>query len=117
MAGPRPRWYSERMADIRSFFQTELLVRVEPMRNELFAARFPGVRGRRSDYYSRWVGYTADGRGPFPVERVIEYKSQPSRHECNSRCMNGHVNGTCECSCGGANHGIGNVLRAAGIPT
>lgn len=101
---------------MRHFHGKDLLVRIEGMKKEEFVSRFPGVRGRVRDYYSRWVGYTADGRGPFPVERVIEYKAQPSRHECNGRCMNGHVNGTCECSCGGANHGIGSVLRAAGIP-
>lgn len=37
--------------------------------------------------------------------RVIQYKRHPSRHECGPRCMSakGH---SCECSCGGANHGI-----------
>jgi len=40
--------------------------------------------------------------------RKIEYKSQPSRHECDARCINatGRVM-KCECSCGGKNHGKG----------
>jgi hypothetical protein len=48
-----------------------------------------------------WQGYTA-------VERSVEYKTNPSRHECDARCMN--ANGRtmkCECSCGGKNHGRG----------
>lgn len=43
--------------------------------------------------------------------RHIEYKQFPSRHECNAKCLNGHVNGRCECKCGGKNHGRGSLLR------
>ena len=48
-----------------------------------------------------WQGYT-------PVERRVEYKSTPSRHECDARCFNatGRIM-KCECSCGGKNHGRG----------
>ncbi len=48
-----------------------------------------------------WHGYT-------PVERCVEYKSNPSRHECDARCFNatGRIM-KCECSCGGKNHGRG----------
>jgi hypothetical protein len=38
--------------------------------------------------------------------RKVEYKSNPSRHACDSRCT--HATGKvmkCECSCGGHNHG------------
>ena len=40
-----------------------------------------------------WQGYT-------PVERSIEYKSFPSRHVCDARCINatGRIM-KCECSC------------------
>jgi hypothetical protein len=51
-----------------------------------------------------WQGYTA-------VERTVEYKSSPSRHECDARCYN--ANGRtmkCECSCGGKNHGRGTFI-------
>jgi hypothetical protein len=51
-----------------------------------------------------WKGFTA-------VERTVEYKSNPSRHECDSRCMNatGRIM-KCECSCGGKNHGRGSSM-------
>ena len=45
-------------------------------------------------------------RGYVKVTRTIQYKSNPSKHECDARCM--HAKGrtmNCECSCGGANHG------------
>ena len=47
-------------------------------------------------------------RGTVKADRVIEYKSNPSRHECDARCFNatGRVM-KCECSCGGKNHGRG----------
>jgi len=51
---------------------------------------------------SRWI------RDLRPVERTIEFKRNPSRHECDSRCLNatGRIM-RCECSCGGKNHGRG----------
>lgn len=103
------------MANIKHFYRDELLVRLESMPNAQFSAMFPGEKGTRTDSFKMRVGYTADHRGPLPVQRVITYKRFPSRHECNSRCMSGHVNGTCECSCGGANHGIGSVLASEGV--
>lgn len=47
-------------------------------------------------------------RGTVKAERIIEYKSNPSRHECDARCT-GATGRTmkCECSCGGKNHGRG----------
>ena len=42
------------------------------------------------------------------VSRAIEYKRQPSKHECDARCI--HATGRtmrCECACGGKNHGRG----------
>ena len=44
------------------------------------------------------------------ANRKIQYKSQPSLHECNAKCMGGKVNGACECSCGGKNHGVGQLI-------
>ena len=45
------------------------------------------------------------------VERKIEYKSNPSKHECDARCYNatGRIM-KCECSCGGKNHGRGKFI-------
>ncbi len=40
--------------------------------------------------------------------RVVQFKSNPSRHECDARCMNATGRTMqCECSCGGKNHGKG----------
>lgn len=94
------------------------LARIAPMGNAEFAKRFPGVKGRRYDGYSMQVG-SPDGHpsvfvagegwnhGPLlPVERVITFKSNPSRHECDARCMNASGRTmNCECACGGVNHG------------
>jgi hypothetical protein len=103
------------MANMKHFYRDELLTRVEDMPNAEFATRFPGTKGMRSDSFKMRVGYTTDFRGPFPIQRVIEFKRFPSRHECNAKCMNGHVNGTCECSCGGKNHGLGALLETEGV--
>jgi hypothetical protein len=50
------------------------------------------------------IGIAKDGSRQ-PITRRIEYKSNPSKHKCNARCMSatGHV---CECECGGKNHGL-----------
>jgi hypothetical protein len=37
--------------------------------------------------------------------RKVQIKSNPSRHECNARCMGASGKSVCECSCGGRNHG------------
>jgi hypothetical protein len=44
------------------------------------------------------------------ASRAIQYKAQPSKHECNAKCMNGSMRGVCECKCGGKNHGAGSSL-------
>ena len=74
------------------------------MNNEEFARLFPGVRGFRFDSFRRLVGKDENGT-VRPVTRRIEYKKQPSRHVCNARCVGGKCGGTCECRCGGKNHG------------
>lgn len=44
----------------------------------------------------------------LPVNRIINYKSNPSKHECDARCMNASGRTmNCECACGGINHGKG----------
>lgn len=74
--------------------------------NKEVAAQFPGVKAMRCDGYSKWMARAADGR-LLPVTRMIEYKSRPSLHECNAKCLSGKHNGKCECQCGGKNHGAG----------
>ncbi len=52
---------------------------------------------------TKWIGYVN-------VERTIKYKSFPSKHECDARCMNATGRTmNCECSCGGRNHGRGSI--------
>lgn len=55
-----------------------------------------------------WIEGTGWDRGTVSADRVIEYKSRPSRHVCDARCLNatGRIM-KCECSCGGKNHGLG----------
>lgn len=95
------------------------LDRITAISNKDFAKLFPGVKGRKYDGISMQVGQPVDFKGVFvqgqgwtkdyrAVERIVNYKSNPSKHECDARCMN--ANGrtmNCECSCGGKNHGKG----------
>ncbi|WP_043003042.1 hypothetical protein [Comamonas testosteroni] len=74
--------------------------------NKEFAARWPGVKGFRFDGYQMQVGRNERGE-LVPVTRKIEFKSNPSLHECDAKCLNGKNNGKCECTCGGKNHGAG----------
>jgi hypothetical protein len=69
----------------------------------------------RVDYLSRKDirGYDQSTASWVKVTRAIEIKSNPSRHECDDRCMNatGLVM-KCECKCGGKNHGRGSFVCA-----
>jgi hypothetical protein len=69
--------------------------------------RMPG------DDRDRLYGFDPE-RGAVRITRQVVMKSNPSRHECDARCMN--ANGrtmNCECSCGGANHGKGRFMCEA----
>lgn len=63
-----------------------------------------GIDPANPPVYVQGLGWT----GYVNVERSIRYSSQPSKHECDARCINatGRVM-NCECSCGGKNHGKG----------
>jgi len=87
---------------VKYFHGTTELGNIRWIRNESFAALFPGVKGIRVDSFSKFAGYADNVL--LPVERVIEYKKNPTLHKCDARCR--HAKGkSCECSCGGANHG------------
>ncbi len=75
-----------------------------------FRAEFPGVNALRMDGYSVKMARAESG-ALLPVTRAIEYKSRPSLHDCNAKCLNGKSTGTCECRCGGKNHGRGMFTR------
>jgi hypothetical protein len=47
-----------------------------------------------------------------PATRVIHYAKQPSRHQCNGKCLSAR-GPLCECSCGGKNHGAGYILSGS----
>jgi hypothetical protein len=54
------------------------------------------------------IGYYLDDLAntvTVPVTRMVEYKSNPSKHVCGPKCRSakGHQ---CECECGGQYHGI-----------
>lgn len=105
------------MANFRYFAdiggETVELSRPYGMANAEFAKTFEGIKGRPYDGYARLVGRAADGR-VLPITRMVEYKSNPSKHVCDARCL--HATGKvmkCECSCGGKNHGRGHALVAA----
>lgn len=83
-----------------------------------FAERFPGETSRKDGYY-HFIGRPMDvsitGMSRVevsalyvPVERIIDYKKQPSLHKCDARCQNatGRIM-KCECRCGGRFHGVG----------
>jgi len=104
---------------IRYFSDTEegavLLEAVHGMCNKLFAEKFPGIKGLRDDTFSKWVGYSTKDKRILPATRKIEYKTKPSLHECNAKCLNGRHNGICECRCGGENHGKGMFTKLLDI--
>ncbi|WP_258570025.1 hypothetical protein [Burkholderia sp. MBR-1] len=98
------------MATIKYFHEDRELTSITSMPNREFAARFPGVKGRRYDSFNMTVGWCAATHAWLPVDRQIVYQDQPSRHACDARCLN--ANGKimrCECACGGRNHGLGRL--------
>lgn len=51
-------------------------------------------------------GFDKETRQWVKVTRSIIFKKNPSRHECDARCMTAQGKTMqCECSCGGKNHG------------
>ena len=77
-----------------------------PVKNAEAERLFPGVKIKRYDGFSKLVGNAENGE-LLPVTRFVWYKSKPSLHKCSAKCRGGKCGGTCECQCGGKNHGIG----------
>lgn len=67
--------------------------------------------GKNSGGVSRKMtlfGWHAESQLWIKIERTINMKSSPSKHECDARCINATGRTMqCECSCGGKNHGRG----------
>lgn len=83
--------------------------------NELFGVH--ERNGKMFGYVSKSDLFFVEGKGwqgYSLVERRIEYKSNPSKHICDARCLNatGRIM-KCECSCGGKNHGKGGFVAEA----
>lgn len=94
------------MAEFKAETQEEM------MANFRYFADLEGrtVRFDRVDYISpkNIRGYDEITKQWLQVSRTVEYKSNPSRHECDDRCImaTGRMM-KCECKCGGKNHGRG----------
>jgi hypothetical protein len=93
------------MATVKYFSGTAQVDSIRSIKNAEFSALFPGIRGLKDDGYHRWAGFISGKL--VPITRRVFFKSNPSLHKCDARCLNatGH---NCECSCGGKNHGAGN---------
>jgi hypothetical protein len=120
----RDRQGAGTMGKMKHFSGDTELTHVHGMPKAEFATRFPGTKGRPYDGFSCLVGSPVTEvpnfdraaqkwiRTILPVERSIEYKSNPSKHKCDDRCV--HARGRvmkCECSCGGKNHGKGAAVQ------
>ena len=91
--------------------ETIRLGQLKPVpRAEFIAAGGVPNKANRCDAYSHFLGQRPDTLEWLPVSRYISYKRNPSRHECNAKCVNGSLRGTCECKCGGKNHGRGATI-------
>lgn len=65
-----------------------------------------GHDGHVSAGISHFSGVLPTGERVTATRRV-EYKSNPSKHECNAKCMGASGKSMKrECSCGGKNHGV-----------
>lgn len=95
------------MYSMRYFNGVAELKSIHAVPNEQFIS-LGGIKSKSNYYdsFKRLVGFT-DSRELLPVERAIQYRKFASLHVCNAKCVNGKHNGTCECQCGGKNHGLG----------
>lgn len=86
-----------------------------PLAEFLAAGGVPSKANRDCGRYAMGQRKDKTSYAWFPVTRAVDYKRvNPSLHECNAKCLNGHVNGRCECRCGGKNHGRSSVPVMAG---
>ena len=117
------------MADVRYFNDDTQLQGLHEIKQAEFDVLFPGSKAIRWSYGYRLVGMPVgvdraydhankrwSPEGLLPAERCVTYKSRPSRHVCDARCM-GATGKTmnCECSCGGKNHGRGFIRECAEV--
>lgn len=101
------------MATFKYFYRGTELVHPRSLDNKAFWGKFGFPRrGVSYDGYSKWIGFVPGAtfdRDAVPVDRIIEYKQNPSLHKCDARCQ--HAKGRmCECACGGRFHGFAGLL-------
>ena len=91
-----------------TYYSNEIeLKNVYSIKNTRFTA-IGGIKSRHNSYdsFQRMIGHPATGNDALlPVTRKIHYKSNPSLHKCDARCM-GATGHDCQCECGGKNHGV-----------
>lgn len=58
------------------------------------------IRGR--------VGTCPRCNGKHPIAREVHHRANPARRGCHPRCI-GAVGPSCDCPCGGRNHGAGYI--------
>jgi hypothetical protein len=92
--------------EFNHFSGTEHLTNVVAMSRKDAAVRFPGVQFKSCDSFSVWVGQKSNGE-TVPTTRIVEWKVNGKRHECDARCRNA-TGRNCECACRGRYHGAGN---------
>lgn len=94
------------MADIRYFNGDRALTKVTYQGGKAY-----GLPQNVEPAFTKEHGWMT---GFVRADRKVEFKSNPSRHECDARCLNatGRVM-KCECSCGGKNHGRGTLMCEA----
>lgn len=76
---------------------------------EVIAERWPGAKPKGPAVNGEHLAGRPIGGGDLlPVTRVIEFKTDPTRHACDARCRNASGRSMkCQCSCEGKNHGRG----------
>ncbi len=102
-------WLSFPVAKEFKYFSGEIELHCTfPMERALVRAKFPEGRIKKFDDFSLQVG-TVSGRSDpqdfLPVSRIICFKTNGSRHKCDSRCRCAKGD-ECECECGGKFHGV-----------
>ena len=92
--------------DMKYYSDKTELKNIFSIKNVSFEA-IGGTKNKHNyfDSFRRLVGYSTEAHIVLPVTRKIQYKRNPSKHKCSARCRSatGH---SCECECGGKNHGI-----------
>ena len=89
---------------MKYFNGSDQLAGIQPLDAKKAVELFGNVKFIKSDSFSVWVARDANGI-LRPVERMIAYKVNGTKHKCSDRCRTAKGN-SCECECGGQFHGV-----------